>query len=384
MITEAHILREIENGDLLTLLANQDPNRARHALVSPKRSARDFALLLSPGAAPLLEEMAKVARNITLERFGRTMQLYAPLYLSNRCVGRCPYCGFSAEHRIARRALTLEEVAREATLLRESGMQSILLVAGDDPKHVDVDFLARAIKTVLSLVPSVSVEVAPLSLEGYRALAAAGADGVTLYQETYHRKQYAALHDGTPKEGFDDRLTALSRAGEAGFCKLNVGALWGLSEWREEALKLGIHARLLETRYWRSHISVGLPRLKQVPDTFEIPSPIDDRTFVHIITALRLFLNDAGLVLSTRESPTLRGHLMGLGVTQMSAGSCTKPGGYAEKSDAGEQFQVADERSPKEVAQSLLNAGYEPVWKNWDRVFTSGDPTGGNITGGNL
>jgi 2-iminoacetate synthase len=373
MITETHILDEIKTNDLTVLLANRDTARARSAVVSPKRTSREFALLLSPGADTLLEEMAIWARNITLERFGRTMQLYAPLYLSNRCVGSCPYCGFSAKHKIARRALSIAEVRREASLLRESGIQSILLVAGDDPKHVDIDFLTRAIQTVLTVAPSVSVEVAPLSRGEYLALAAAGADGVTLYQETYHRDQYAALHAGTPKEGFDNRLTALSRAGEAGFSKLNVGALWGLSAWREEALKLGIHARLLETHYWRSHVSLGLPRLKQVPEGFEIPCPIDDRTFVHIITALRLFLNDAGLVLSTRESATLRSHLIGLGITQMSAGSCTKPGGYADADDAGEQFQVADERSPREVADALTRAGYEPVWKNWDRVFIGGN-----------
>jgi len=377
MISEIAILEELDRGELLTLLENQDPEPVRRvlsrALSGAARTARELALLLSPGADELLEEMAQRAHCITVERFGRTMQLYAPLYVSNRCIGNCPYCGFGRQHRISRRALTLDEVEKEASLLREMGMQSVLLVAGDDPNRVSVDFLVDAIRAVHRIVPSVSVEVAPLATEAYRALEAAGADGVTLYQETYDREQYAALHKNGPKAGFDNRLTALSRAGEANFCKLNPGVLFGLSEWRLDALKLGIHARLLEIRYWRSHISIGLPRLRQVPDGFEIPHPLCDRDFVHVIVALRLLLNDAGLVLSTRESPTFRSHLMRLGITQMSAGSSTQPGGYAEKSAAGEQFHVADHRPPNEVAAALLDAGFEPVWKNWERAFTGGD-----------
>ena len=372
MISFETLKSEIERGDLRRRLLSCDVSMVRRAIAAPKRDAEMFAMLLSPAADSVLEEMAQAANRITLERFGKTMQLYAPLYLSNRCVGRCPYCGFSRQHRITRRALSLDEVTKEAELLREAGMQSILLVAGDDPSHVDLDFLCDATRRVQDIVPSVSVEVAPLDESGYRALAAAGADGVTLYQETYNRNVYEHLHDGSPKEGFDDRLEALSRAGNADFCKLNVGALWGLAPWRQEALMLGLHARALEVRYWRSHISVGLPRLRQVPDGFDIPYPLKDRDFVHIITALRLFLNDAGMVLSTRESPMLRRHLMRLGITQMSAGSSTKPGGYTDREDAGEQFEVADHRSPKEVAAELLASGYEPVWKNWDRVFTGG------------
>lgn len=368
------IFDEVRRGGLEDLLRNDDPSRVRGALHRRRKTSRELALLLSPGADGILEEMAREAHRITEERFGRTMQLYAPLYLSNRCAGGCPYCGFSKSRRISRRALTVDEVVKEATILRESGMRSILLVSGDDPKHVDLDFLEASISRVQSLVPSVSLEVAPLSADGYRRLAAAGADGVTLYQETYDRPTYEALHPKGPKADFTHRLTALSRAGEAGFCKLNVGSLWGLAPWRKEALLLGLHASALQTEHWKSHISVGLPRLRQVPDDFEIPTPLDDRAFVHIIVALRVYLQDAGLVLSTRERPEFRDRLMPLGITQMSAGSCTKPGGYALKEGSGEQFAVADHRSPAEVAVELQRAGYEPVWKNWDRVFVTGGP----------
>jgi 2-iminoacetate synthase len=362
----------LEQQELPLLLDNRDPERAERALGKRRKGPRELALLLSPGADGLLEAIAGEASRVTVERFGKTMQLYAPLYLSNRCVGDCPYCGFSRKRRIERRALTLTEVGREASLLREAGMKSILLVAGDDPQNVDVDFLSQAIAEARRLVPSVSIEVAPLVTDAYRRLVQAGADGVTLYQETYDRDRYAALHRSGPKKDYDYRLEALDRAGEAAFRKLNLGALWGLSPWRREALRLGLHADYLQKRHWQSHVSLGLPRLRQVPDGFDIPYPLDDRSFVHIIVALRLFLPDAGLVLSTREPEALRDALMRLGVTQMSAGSSTRPGGYgACEEAAGEQFEVADHRSPEEMAAVLLGAGYEPVWKNWDSAFHS-------------
>ncbi len=370
IVTAALLFKEVEEAR--PFLDNGDPDKVQGALFAPRKTARDFALLLSPGADSLLTDMAEEARRITALRFGRTMQLYAPLYLSNHCVGHCPYCGFSKELDIPRRSLTLSEIIREAELLRESGMKSILLVAGDDPKNVDVESLARAVSAVRQIVPSVSVEVAPLTSEGYETIARAGADGVTLYQETYDKELYVKLHQRGPKRDYDFRLEALSRAGAANFCKLNVGALWGLSKWRTEALALGLHAALLEKHFWQSHISLGLPRLKAVPDGFVVPNPIDDRAFVHIICALRLFLNDAGLVLSTRESPDLRGRLMHLCITQMSAGSSTKPGGYTDRTLEGEQFEVSDTRTPMEVAASLEASGFEPVWKNWDAVFCTG------------
>jgi 2-iminoacetate synthase len=194
---------------------------------------------------------------------------------------------------------------------------------------------------------------------------------VTLYQETYDRTLYADLHRGGPKKDYDNRLDALNRAGTAGFHKLTVGALWGLAPWRKEALLLGLHAEHLQKTHWRSHVSVGLPRLRQVPDGFDIPHILGDRSLVNIIVALRVYLKDAGLVLSTRESAQLRDALLPLGITQMSAGSCTQPGGYGIAHDAGEQFEVADRRSPMEMAAALDRAGYEPVWKNWDSAFHS-------------
>lgn len=371
-----HILEEAAAPSATERLANRDPDPVRRALWRRLKGPDDLALLLSPGADLVLEEMAAAAHRLTLERFGRTMQLYAPLYLSNRCIGQCPYCGFSAKQPISRRALTIDEVVREAAMLREMGMQSILLVAGDDPRHVDIPFLIQAIQAVIAIVPSVSLEVAPLSTERYVTLARAGADGITLYQETYNQSAYEKLHLKGPKSDFRFRLESPSRAGRANFCKLTVGALLGLSPWQKEALHVGLHAAFLQKKYWKSHISIGLPRLRYVPEDFTIPEPLEDRAFVHLIVALRLFLPDAGLVLSTRERPLIRNSLMPIGITQMSAGSRTHPGGYTIDAESGpqsgEQFEVADRRTPAEMAAVLERAGYEPVWKNWDRVFVSG------------
>jgi 2-iminoacetate synthase len=203
----------------------------------------------------------------------------------------------------------------------------------------------------------------------YQRLVAAGADGVTLYQETYDPRAYDQLHNDGPKAGFSQRLAALDRAGEAGMRRLSLGALWGLAPWRREALSLAIHAAHLQKKWWRSQVLIGLPRLHNVPDTFQIPCPLDDRSLVHIIVALRLFLEDAGIVLSTRESAELRQNLLPLGITQMSAGSKTAPGGYGTSEESGEQFSISDNRDPESVGDALLRAGFEPVWKDWDTGF---------------
>lgn len=352
-------------------LANADPDAARAALRSRRRGARELALLLSPGAGAILEELAAAAHEATLRHFGRTVQLYAPLYVSNRCVGSCPYCGFRGDQRIGRVSLGVGEAIAEARELSRIGIRHVLLVAGEAPGDVDPPYLA-AIARALKDGPfdSVSVEVAPLDGDGYRELARGGAvDGVTLYQETYDRARYAELHRRGPKADYDRRLGALDRAGAAGIRALTAGALWGLSPWREEALALGLHARELGRRWWRSRVQIGVPRLRNVPAGFEIPHPVDDRSLAHVVVALRLFLEEYGITLSTREPRALREALLPLGVTQMSAGSRTRPGAYTLGDAGGEQFRVVDDRTPAEVARALRDLGYDPVWKDWDRGF---------------
>ena len=358
---------------LLELLADQDPGRALAALHRPRKDLRDLAAMLSGGADEILEEMAVSARMSSLKHFGRTVQLYIPIYLSNRCVGGCPYCGFKAVERIQRGTLTMEQITDQTQAVARMGMRHVLLVSGDTPKDVDVGYLCDAVARIKKLMPSVSIEVAPLAEEDYRRLARAGLDGVTLYQETYDREAYTALHAKGPKKDYDWRMGTLDRAGAAGIRTLTAGALWGLASWREEAIRLGLHLRDLTKRWWRSQIQVGLPRLRRVPSDFKIPCHVTDRDLTHLVVALRNYIHELGIVLSTRETPTFRDGLFPLGVTQMSAGSSTSPGGYTDEVELGGQFEVVDERSPEDVALMLKERGYDPVWKDWDSAFGEGE-----------
>jgi 2-iminoacetate synthase len=218
-------------------------------------------------------------------------------------------------------------------------------------------------------IPSLSIEVQVWDTETYRRLVDAGCDGLVVYQETYDRGTYAAVHLKGKKRNYDWRLAAPDRGAEAGMRRLGIGALLGLhDDWRFEALALATHARALVRRWWRCEVSVSLPRLRPAAGGFEPADPVGDRDFVQLLCALRLLLPDLGITLSTREPPALRDALLRLGVTHMSAGSHTEPGGYASPSDAEPQFEIADTRSPAELAAVLRAAGYDPVWKDWERV----------------
>lgn len=369
-----NLLQEFNTPSFLGLLQNTDPNRIMPLLQKKRLTYEDLALLLSKGANPHIEEMAQRANRITQARFGNAVSLYAPLYVSNRCSGTCPYCGFKRTEKIFRTTLSIEEVEAEGIALSQSGIKHVLLVTGDCPGKT-VDYLCEAVSRLKPIFPSVTVEIPPLSVEEYSQLINAGVDGVTLYQETYDKPWYNELHHDSPKDNYLYRLDALGRAGEAGMRKLNLGVLLGLFDWRIDALKLAAHARLLEKTHWRSQILLGMPRLHNVPKDFKIPHPVSDRDFCHIIIAMRLFLHDAGIVVSTREQPQFRDHLLSLGATQFSAGSKTEPGGYSaalnQKQSSGAQFEIDDHRSPKDVEADLARIGYDPVFKDWDRGFIS-------------
>ncbi len=338
------------------------------ALGRSRRDLGDFAALLSDAAGGRLEEMAALARATTLRRFGRTMHLFAPLYLSNECVSVCTYCGFSAGNEIARRTLSPDEVAAEGRALVERGFRSVLLVAGEHARIVSKGYLRDCVAALAPVVPQVSLEVQVWDTATYRDLVAAGADGLVVYQETYDRSTYAAVHRLGKKRNYDWRLAAPDRGAEAGMRRVGIGALFGLhDDWRSEALAVAAHARALLRRWWRVEVTVSLPRLRPCAGAPVPPGTLDDRHFVQLLCALRLLLPDVGLVLSTREAPAFRDAVLPLGVTHLSAGSHTEPGGYTGPSDAEPQFSVADERSPAEVATVLRRAGYDPVWKDWQR-----------------
>jgi 2-iminoacetate synthase len=369
---------------------------ARESLAKPRLSLADFANLLSPAAAGLLEPMSRRAQQMTRQRFGKVIRLFAPLYLSNECINNCKYCGFSRDNPILRVTLSVEEVRREAGALLAEGFRNILLVAGEHPKFVSNGYLAECIRALHPDVPSLSLEVGPMETEDYRPLTQAGAEGLVVYQETYDRGLYGEVHTAGPKRDFAWRMDTPERAYAAGFRRIGIGALYGLADWRFEALSVAAHAEHLLRHCWKALLTISLPRLRPCAGEFQPLTHLSDREMAQVICAFRLMFPDVGLVLSTREPARLRDGLMPLGITLVSAGSHTEPGGYtgagktklhhtehgrivelgaSEWAAAGpdahatEQFNIADQRSAREVAERIRGLGYEPVWKDWDAVL---------------
>lgn len=385
---------------LLERAADTSPSAVREALHKPRLSLADFAVLLSPAAGECLEELGRRSQVLTRQRFGKVIRLFAPLYLSNECINNCKYCGFSRDNPIVRVTLTLDEVRREARELQAQGFRNILLVAGEHPKFVSNSYLVDCIRAVRDDegIPSVSLEVGPMEIDGYQPCVEAGADGLVVYQETYDRAVYHEMHTAGPKRNFDWRLETPERAYAAGFRRIGIGALFGLADWRMEALSVAAHADYLLRHCWKSFLTISLPRLRPCAGEFEPLTHMSDRELVQAMCAFRLMFPDVGLVLSTRESPALRNGLMPLGTTLISAGSHTEPGGYTgagrdklHRTERGRivdltsgasewssppdaratgQFNIADERSAGEVADFIRRLGYEPVWKDWDTALT--------------
>jgi 2-iminoacetate synthase len=374
-------------------------NDVRASVAKSKLSLNDFVNLISPAANELLETLSSRSQKITQQRFGKTIRLFAPLYLSNECINNCSYCGFSRDNAILRVTLSIEEVLREAAALREQGFRNILLVAGEHPKFVSNNYLRDCVAALHAEIPSVSLEVGPMETDEYRPLVAAGADGLVVYQETYDRKIYSEMHTAGPKRNFDWRLETPERAYAAGFRRLGIAALFGLADWRYEALCVAAHADFLLRNCWKAQLTISLPRLRPCAGEFQPLTQISDRELAQLVCAFRLMFPDAGLVLSTREPARLRDGLIPLGITMVSAGSHTEPGGYTgagkenlhqtvrgkivelasgpsewatpenRATNATGQFNIADERSPQEVADLIRKLGYEPVWKDWDAAL---------------
>lgn len=321
--------------------------------------------LLSPAALPRLEEIAQHARQATLQRFGRAVRLFAPLYVSNACLSSCTYCGFSKGLDVARRTLTVDEVESEARMLTARGFRHLLLVAGEHRLEVSADYLLACVERLRPLVPSLSIETQTWSDDTYARLVEAGLEGVVHYQETYDRARYAETHLAGWKRDYDRRLSSTERAAESGARRLGIGALLGLSaDWRADVRAVAEHAVWLQRTYWRTEVTVSLPRIKASASGFQPLVPVTDPEYVQALSALRLVAPEAGIVLSTREPATLRDGLVRIAITTMSAGSSTEPGGYGDPGTAQEQFAVSDERGPAEVADALVAMGYEPVWKD--------------------
>jgi 2-iminoacetate synthase len=358
------------------------------------RTLRQFEDLIAPKTGPELEAMAEEAQRLTRQFFGRTMRMFAPLYVSNECVNICKYCGFSRDNPILRVTLAVDQVEAEARHLVAEGFRSILLVAGEHPKFVSEDYLEQCLNRLRPFVPSLSLEVGPMETADYLPLVQAGAEGLVVYQETYDRAAYAEMHTAGPKKDFDWRLECPERAYAAGFKRLGIAPLFGLAPWRNEARALAAHAEFLLKHCWKSFLTISFPRLRPAAGEFEPRHAFTDRDLTQLICALRICFPQVGQVLSTREPAALRDALLPLGITMISAGSHTEPGGYTgagqdrlhrtekgravpliesegEFARATEQFHIADERTPAQMAARLRELGLEPVWKDWDQSLAS-------------
>lgn len=388
-------------GTLLQRARQASPEATRASLGRGQRTLVDFAHLISPAAGELLPALCQASQALTRQRFGNVIRLFAPLYLSNECINNCQYCGFSRDNPILRVTLSVEEVVREARALQAQGFRNVLLVAGEHPKFVSNGYLEACVRALRAEVPGISLEVGPMETAEYVPLVAAGAEGLVVYQETYDREVYGETHTAGPKRNFDWRLETPERAYAAGFRRLGIGALYGLSDWRWEALSVAAHTAYLLRHCWKAQVTISLPRLRPCAGEFEPLTVLSDRELTQLVCAFRIMFPDAGLVLSTREPARLRDGLIPLGVTLISAGSHTEPGGYTgagkEKihrtergrivelarnasewatvperaTNATGQFEIADGRSPEVIAEMLRRRGLEPVWKDWDAALAA-------------
>lgn len=357
-------MKKFDKKELLEIIQNSTNADVERVLAKESLEPLDFLVLMSANAVKYLESMAKKAQATTLQHFGRSILLYAPIYLANFCINQCLYCGFSVKNHIERKKLNAEEIRRECEILSQKGIRHILLLTGESQKHSPPEYIKEAVLIASEYFTSVSLEVYPMKLDEYKEACKAGAEGLTVYQEVYDSDVYKYLHPGGPKRDFEFRLDTPERACMAGMRSVGIGALLGLNDWRLEAFFTALHGYYLTNKYPEVEISLSLPRMQPHEGDFTIPSPVNNKAFVQILLSFRLMLPHVGITVSTREEAEFRNNLVGLGITKMSAGSTTEVGGYAKKSGTA-QFEVSDDRSIEEIKAMLYKKGYQPIFKDW-------------------
>lgn len=339
------------------------------ALISPVGSLDSLLALLSPAAEAFIEQMAQRSSTLTRQRFGANVGMYLPLYLSNLCANECDYCGFSMSNKLKRETLSLKDIDAEMAVIKQTGYDSILLVSGEHETKVGIDYFKTVLPRVKQNFSYLAMEVQPLKESEYSDLVGLGLDAVMIYQETYNPDTYAKHHTRGKKQDFAYRLDTPERVARAGVDKIGIGVLLGLDDWRLDALLLGHHLTYLESRYWRSRYSVSLPRLRPCTGGITPQVELTDKGLVQLICAFRLFNQQLEISLSTRESAQLRDNLFKLGITNISAGSSTQPGGYVNPDTQLNQFDISDERSAQEVGDAIKAKGLNPVWKDWESAW---------------
>ncbi|CAM2781483.1 2-iminoacetate synthase ThiH [Chryseobacterium flavum] len=342
----------------------------RYSLQKKNKTLDDFLNFLSPAASQELELMAGMTQRLTQKRFGKIIQLYAPLYLSNECQNICTYCGFSLDNNLKRKTLSDIELMIEASVLKSMGVNHVLLVSGEAGKIVGVPYFQNAVRRLKPYFSNISIEVQPLLEDEYRLLHEEGVHSVLVYQETYHQEVYRQYHPKGKKSNFHFRLETPDRIGRAEIHKIGLGVLLGLEDWRVDSFFNALHIDYLQKQYWKSKFSVSFPRLRPAEGIIEPNFIMEDKDLLQLICAYRIWNEDLEISISTRENEVFRNNIVTLGATTMSAGSKTNPGGYSVDKDSLEQFETSDERSMEEIKNMIRKAGYDPVMKDWDSVYS--------------
>lgn len=371
----ADIIGEYDWDETVRLVESATEADVDRVLAKARRNSQrltpeDFAMLISPAAASRIEEMAALSSRFTGERFGKTISMYIPMYVGNACTNKCVYCGFNHDNPFERTILTMEQIEEECKAIKRLGpFENLLIVSGEYPSLCGVEYLENVLHTCRPYFHNLTIEVQPMRSADYERLTHSGLNGVVCFQETYHREAYRTYHPHGMKSHYDWRLNGYDRMGEAGVHKIGLGALLGLEDWRADTVMMARHLRYLQKKYWKSRYSVNFPRMRPSESGYQPKTVISDRELAMLTFAFRIFDHDVDISYSTREAPWFRDNMMRLGVTSMSAGSKTDPGGYASAPESLEQFEVSDERTPREVEASIRAHGYDPVWKDWDAVF---------------
>lgn len=371
----ADVIGQYDWDETLAMVANATDADVRRVLAKASRNVKpltpdEFAILISDAADPYLEDMARLSQHFTRERFGKTISLYIPMYVSNACTNKCVYCGFNHDNPMTRTTLTMEQIDAECRAIKKLGpFQNLLIVSGEYPSLCGVDYLEKTLEVCRPYFHNLTIEVQPLKMELYERLTHSGLNGVVCFQETYHREAYKTYHPRGMKSIYEWRLNGYDRMGQAGVHKIGLGVLLGLEDWRPDTVMMARHLRYLQKHYWRTRFSVNFPRMRPSESGYQPKVVISDRELARLTFAFRIFDHDIDISYSTREAPLYRDNIMTLGVTSMSAGSRTEPGGYVSTPEALEQFEVSDERTPSEVGAAIRRNGLEPVWKDWDMIF---------------
>ncbi len=363
-------LQKYDWDDTTAAIMSKTAADVDRALAKERHTVDDFMALISPAAAPRLEEMARLSRALTQKRFGKTISMYIPMYITNSCTNSCVYCGFNRHNKMERVILTPGQIKDECEAIRRLGpFENLLIVTGENPRLAGTDYLEEALKVCRPYFNNLTIEVMPLSAEDYSRLTHAGLNGVVCFQETYNRARYKVYHPAGMKSNFEWRLNGYDRMGSAGVHKIGMGVLIGLEDWRTDVTMMARHLLYLRRHYWRTRYSVNFPRMRPSEGHFQPNVVMSDRELAQLTFAFRIFDPDVDISFSTRESPDFRNNIATLGVTSMSAGSKTDPGGYTTYPQSLEQFAVSDERTPAQVEADIRRLGYEVVWKDWDKIF---------------